>query len=119
MPTKQELQNKSDSEVVHKLDEMFVSAIDHPTWVSWRENAVKCFKYKEGDQWTSKEKAVLAARNQPDTVNNQVKVTVDRLVGQFVTQRTRTGYRGRNPQDQSGADSLNDIFLFIKQNKPD
>ena len=118
MSTKQELQNISDREIAVKLDEMFVEAIDHPTWVSWRENAVKCFKYKEGDQWTTAEKAELAKRNQPDTVNNQVKVTVDRMVGQFVKQRTRIGYRGRNAkQDDPTANTLNDIYLFIKQNK--
>ena len=117
MPTAKETKQIEDHKILEKLDKFFSNAIDHPTWKSWRENAVKCFKYKEGDQWTTAEKAELKKRNQPDTVNNQVKVTVDRMVGQFVKQRTRIGYRGRNsPQDEPTAKALSDIYLFIKQN---
>jgi len=104
-----------DKELLIKLDNYFSSALDHPTWQSWRTNAEKCFKYKEGDQRTSTEKQELKNRGQPETVNNQVKVTLDRMVGQFVRQRTRIGYRGRNPQDKQVADTLSDALLFIKQ----
>lgn len=104
-------------ELVTKLDKMFSTALSHPTWVNWRANAEKCHKYKEGDQWTPDELATLQKRNQPPTVNNQVKVTLDRMIGQFVKQRSRIGYRGRNyPQDTAVAQTLSDIFLFVKQN---
>ncbi len=117
MPTKVEAENKEQTDVLIRLDKYFTSALDHPTWTSWRDNAVKCFKYKEGDQWTPAEKKELKKRSQPETVNNQVKVTIDRMVGQFVKQRTRIGYRGRNAQtDQPVADVLSDAFLFVKQN---
>lgn len=104
-----------EKDLLVKLDNYFSSALDHPTWQSWRTNAEKCFKYKEGDQWTSAEKKELKERGQPETVNNQVKVTLDRMVGQFVRQRTRIGYRGRNPVDKPIADTISDTLLFIKQ----
>lgn len=110
------LSKKARTELVSKLDEYFSSSIDHPTWSDWRKNSLTCFKYKEGDQWTSTEKAELDKRKQPATVNNQVSVTIERMVGQFVKQKVRIGYRGRNPQDKAVADVLSDLFLFIRQN---
>ena len=99
-----------------KLDGYFRSALDHPTWSAWRKHARDCFAYKEGDQWTAAEVKELEKRGQPATVNNQVKVTLDRLVGQFVKQRTRIGYKGRNPDDEATANVLTDLFRFIRQN---
>lgn len=105
-----------DFAILEKLDRYFRSALDHPTWVSWRKHAKQSYEYREGSQWTAAELAVLADRGQPATVNNQVKVTLDRMVGQFVKQRTKIGYRGRNPDDEPVAAALGDIFLFLRQN---
>ena len=107
----------TEQEKLAQLDRHFSTALDHPTWVSWRQNAETCFKYKEGDQWTAAEKAELKKRGQPEAVNNQISVTVNRMVGQFVKQKVRIGYRGRNtPQDDPVANTLSDLFLFIRQN---
>lgn len=103
-------------DLLEDFDQKFRAAVDHPTWVDWRANAIQCFKYRENDQWTTEEKAELSKRGQPPTVNNQVSVTIERMVGQFVKQKTRIAYRGRNPQDQPLAESLSDILLFIRQN---
>ena len=111
-PTKTE----SENDTLVRLNAFFVSSLDHPTWISWRENAVKCYAYKEGEQWSAEELSALKKRGQPATVNNQIKVTIDRMVGQFVKQRTRLGFRGRNPQDEKIANALTDVFLFIRQN---
>lgn len=105
-----------EREKLIKLDNWFQSALDHPTWISFRKNAQKCFEYKESKQWTDEELAELKDRHQPPTVNNQVKVTIDRMTGQFVKQKTRLGYRGRNNADIAGAEALSDTYLFIKQN---
>jgi hypothetical protein len=103
--------------ILEKVNDHFEAALDHPTWVNWRENAIKCFKYKEGDQWTSAEKTELENRHQPATVNNQVNVTINRMVGQFVKQKTRIAFRGRNsPEDDPTAQVLSDLFLYIRQN---
>lgn len=106
---------RTDAELVVALNQMFQAALDHPTWSSWRDNALKCFQYREGEQWSKQELAELKARGQPDTRNNQIHVTIERMVGQFVAQRTRLGFRGRTLQDQRLAETYSDLLLFIKQ----
>ena len=106
-----------DKTLLVKLDGFFRSALDHPSWVQWRTDAIKCFKYKEGNQWTNAELDELEKRGQPPSVNNQISVTLNRLVGQFVKFKTRLAFRGRNaPQDESLAQAYTDIFRFIAQN---
>ena len=105
-----------EKKLLEDFDKKFRAAVDHPTWVAWRKNAIECFKYKEGDQWTPDELKELKTRGQPPTVNNQISVTVERMVGQFVKQKTRIAYRGRNPQDEPLAASLSDTLLFVRQN---
>jgi hypothetical protein len=52
---------------------MFQSALEHPAWQEWRSTiAPKCYRYREGDQWTASERKTLKKRRQPETVNNQV-----------------------------------------------
>jgi hypothetical protein len=117
MPTKAERAVRDHLELWRKLDGFFRSSLDHPTWIEWRGEARTDFAYKEGEQWTPAELAVLQDRGQPPTVNNQIKVTVDRIVGQFLKQRTRVGFRGRNVgADDRTAELLTDFFRFIKQN---
>ncbi len=113
--TEKELKSKKD--ILEKLDRMFESALNHPTWKSWREHAVKCIDYKEGRQWTDEELRVLEDRKQPATVNNQVSVTVENMLGQFIKIKTRTKLRGRNsPADDPAAETLSSALLFIRQN---
>lgn len=98
------------------MQDNFDSSLNHPTWVDWRTNAAKCNDYKENRQWTSAELKELKDRGQPPTVNNQISVTVNRMVGQFVKQRSRISFKGRNPDDEPTAQVLSDLFLFIRQN---
>jgi hypothetical protein len=56
---------------------MFQSALEHPAWQEWRSTiAPKCYRYREGDQWTASERKTLKKRRQPETVNNHVSVTI-------------------------------------------
>ena len=104
------------SKLVEKLDTMFRYAVDNPSWISGRNNMIKCFKYKEGEQWTVEEEKVLEDRHQPNTVNNQIAVVVNRLVGDLVNQRFRVGFRGRNAQpDEAISNTLSDIMRYIRQ----
>ncbi len=106
----------NSAEIVQKLDAYFRASLDHPTWRLFRDNAKLCFDYKEGNQWTAAELAELEQRHQPPTVNNQVAVTVDRMVGQFVQTRTRTMFRGRNaPMDDPVANVLTDLYRADSQ----
>lgn len=117
MPYGDKPKSKSDEdEILQKVQDNFESSLNHPTWIDWRKNAAKCNDYKENRQWTSVELKALEERGQPPTVNNQISVTINRMVGQFVKQRTRISFKGRTPADKEGADVLSDLFLFIRQN---
>jgi hypothetical protein len=111
-----EEQSKSNEDIVVKLNKYFLYALDHPTWVAGRKNMLKTFEYKEGKQWSADELSTLNDRGQPDTVNNQIAVTVNKLVGDFVDQKFRIGFRGRNSMvDDTVANTLSDIFLYVRQ----
>lgn len=111
------LSDKEQRELVVRLDNMFRYAVDHPSWIAGRAQMVKCFKYREGEQWTAAELKELETRHQPDTVNNQVAVVVNKIIGDLAEQRVRIGFRGRNdPSDTRVADALTDIFRYIRQN---
>ncbi len=114
--SEQDLSDTEQYTLVAKLDKMFSYALNHTSWIRGREKMVKCFQYREGEQWTSEEITELEERGQPDTVNNQIAVVVNKLVGDVVNQRVRVGYRGRNQKlDEQEANLLSDIFLFIRQ----
>jgi hypothetical protein len=82
------LSPKEERELVTKLEDMFQSSLEHPSWREWRSTiAPTCFRYREGDQWTAAERATLKKRRQPEISSNQVSVTINRLVGQFLKQR--------------------------------
>lgn len=111
-----DLSPEEKAKLVDKLDKMFRYALDHTSWINGRAKMIKCFKYSEGEQWTADELKILEDRHQPDTVNNQISVVVNKLVGELVNQRFRVGYRGRVDEiDKDVADLLSDIFLYIRQ----
>jgi len=105
-----------DLDILTKFHRWLQNAIDDTTWVSWRKNAIRCYEYRENKQWTSADSAELVKRKQPETINNQVSVTVARQVGQFVKLKARTAFRGRNDVDDDSADTLSDLFLYVRQN---
>src|SRR5690348_17249872 len=111
-----DMSDEEQFKLVAKLDKMFSYALNHTTWINGRERMTKGFKYREGKQWTAAEMKELQDRHQPDTVNNQIAVVVNKLVGDVVNQRVRIGYRGRNAKlDEAEANLLSDIFLHIRQ----
>ena len=106
----------AENKLLIKLENFFKESVQADSWKDFSKNATKAFRYKENDQWTAEEIAELNKRRQPVYVNNQVKVTIDRLTGQFTQQKTRIGFRPRNEEDQEAADTLTDIFRYIYQN---
>ena len=110
------LSKKEESKVLTMLDEYFQQALADPSWREAREEMVQCFDYKENRQWTKQELEDLRARGQPATVNNQVKVTIDRIVGQFTQLKTRTVFKPRNGDiDTPVAQAMTDIYSYIRQ----
>jgi hypothetical protein len=95
---------------------MFQESVRHPVWRTWRENASKCYRYREGDQWTAAELQALKERGQPPAVQNEIGPYVDRLQGQFLATRQTTTFLGRNsPTDDDVANVLADLDRFVDQ----
>lgn len=110
------LSKRDEKEIVELLDDYFQQALEDISWRDARDEMVKCFDYKENRQWSKQELSALAERGQPATVNNQVKVTIDRIVGQFVQVKSRTVYKPRNGRiDEPFSNTMNDIFSYIRQ----
>lgn len=111
-----DLSEEEKSKLVDKLDKMFTYAADNPSWIRGRNAMIKCFQYREGEQWTAAEKAELEKRHQPDTVNNQISVVVNRLVGDLVNQKFRVGFVGRNQEPDEGlGNALSDLLMHVRQ----
>ena len=111
-----DLDEAEKAKLVDKLDKMFSYAADNPSWIRGRNSMIKCFQYREGEQWTAEEKAELEKRHQPDTVNNQISVVVNRLVGDLVNQKFRVGFVGRNQEpDEKLGNVLSNLLMHIRQ----
>lgn len=115
-PNAQTFSGDIDRPLLEKFHRWLQNAIDDQTWVSWRKNAIRCYQYRENEQWTASERGDLRKRKQPETINNQVSVTVARQVGQFVKLKVRTAFAGRNSVDDDSADTLSELFLYVRQN---
>lgn len=117
MSNANETQRLADHTLLKRMKSRFLSSFSHSAWQNWREEAKKCYEYKDGDQWSEADLKVLKKRRQPATVNNQVKVLVDYLTGQYVANRTHAIYVGRNtPADDLSHQTMTALKLFIEQN---
>jgi hypothetical protein len=96
------LSAKEERDLVAKLEDMFQSALEHPSWQEWRSKIAPTASLPKA-QWTAAERATLKKRHQPEITNNQVSVTIDRLVGQFVKQKVRSASRGATPRQTNSA----------------
>ena len=81
------------------LDRMFRTSVDHPIRVNWLKNADTCYLFEQGEQWNTAEKSELSVRNQPAIVENEIRPSKERLIGQFRRQHTAVKYLGRNVSD--------------------
>jgi len=107
---------KEQEQLVTQLRGMFQSSLDSPVWKAWREEAVKCFNYRDGDQWTAGEIKDLTDRGQAPTVNNQIKVFLDYLLGMTLKTKTNTRFRGRNvPENSDQGHLLSELYLYTNQ----
>ena len=109
---------KSNADILKKLEGHFHEAVQDQSWKDFLKNAVKVSDYKENSQWTDAEvEELVNVRHQPLYINNQVKVTIDFLNGQFAQLKSKMGARPRNGKaDQKSADVVTDLFRYIHQN---
>ena len=70
------------SDLIDKFDEADRLTLDAREW------SEKSRDYYDGNQYTSKELAIFAARGQPPTVNNRIAPMVDFLLGIELRSRT-------------------------------
>lgn len=102
--------------ILTDLTDKFKAAVEHETWKSFILNATNDFEFREGIQWSSTEIAELEKRGQPATVENEIKPIIDRIIGQYKSQKARIIYRGRNVGlDETHADILTALSLHIEQ----
>lgn len=114
---KNEKERLNKTQLLDNLRRRFLSTLNHTAWSDWRKKAKLCYDYRDGNQWSSADLARLAERKQPPIVNNQIKMMVDYEIGIYLSQRTRTVYRGRNtPADDQSHQTLTALKLFIEQN---
>ena len=110
--------DKTNKDILTKLEGHFREAVQDQSWKDFLKNAVKVSDYKENNQWTAEEiEELVTVRHQPLYTNNQVKVTIDFLNGQFAQIKSKMGARPRNGEaDQQSADVVTDLFRYIHQN---
>lgn len=117
MPTKSEQATIAKQDLLRTMKDRFQSVLQHPAWEAWRTEAKLCYEYKDGDQWSAADKAVLRKRKQPATVNNQIKVLYDWTIGQYAGNRTHALYTGRNtPADDLSHHTMSALKLHVEQN---
>lgn len=105
-----------DKDVITKLDQLFLAAVEHQTTKDWLKHAQKDNEFKEGKQWTDKEIQELSSRGQPDIVENEIFYKVNSIKGRYKKQKTKIIFRGRNiEQDEPIANDLSDLTLHILQ----
>lgn len=105
-----------NSELVSDLKDKFKASVEHEVWKSFIKNATTDFEFLEGIQWTSTEISALQERGQPATVENEIKPIIDRIKGQYVSQKTRILFKGRNlGADEQHNDTLTALALHIQQ----
>ena len=69
--------------------------------------------YYDGHQWTSDEKRILEARNQPALTFNHIKPAVNAIIGIVERGRTDPKAWGRTPNDQDAAEVATDGLRYV------
>lgn len=81
------LTSTKDEEVVAKVLNWFIYAVEHPREVKFREEAEEDFKFAKGDQWDEAVKKALQADKHPTLVINRIKKQVSSVVGSVLQNR--------------------------------
>lgn len=80
----------------------------------YRKEAFIDRDYFDGYQWTKEELDALAARKQPATYFNEVKLSIRGLVGVFEQGDSDPRAWPRNPQDENSADVATKALRYVK-----
>lgn len=106
---------ESEPEVVARLQGMIEKSVEHDVWRNFRVEGSLDYSYWESDQWTAQEKAELRDREQPDTVRNEIKPIVERMIGQLGNLYQTIGFVGRNVPDETEGHLISDLIRWSDQ----
>ena len=101
-------QRDEDHDLVMRQFEEFVDGT-----LSSRAHAEKCRRYRDGNQWSDADKAVLNRRKQPVITDNKIQDKCDTLLGIEKQQRSDPRAFPRNPEDEDSAEAATDALRYI------
>jgi hypothetical protein len=99
-----------------KLDQakkLFINALDRD--MNWQAEARDDFNFRDGDQWSTDEKQILAEELRPILTFNLTKSHVDLIMGMNEDNRVIHRATPFEPTDTFLCDVLNDLSDFVSQ----
>jgi hypothetical protein len=81
-----------------------------------RKLAMKCRDYKDGNQYTAKEREVFEKRKQPCITDNKIHDRVNALMGLEKQQRTDPKAFPRTPKHEQAAEAATDALRYVADN---
>ena len=97
-----------------KAKELFVQAVDAD--MKWQREAMEDFDFRDGNQWTKKEKEVLENELRPALTFNMTKSSVDLIMG--LNEDNRVVFRC-TPQEMTDdflCEVMNSIYDWVREN---
>ena len=97
-----------------KAKELFVQAVDAD--MEWQREAMEDFDFRDGNQWTKKEKEVLENELRPALTFNMTKSSVDLIMG--LNEDNRVVFRC-TPQEMTDdflCEVMNSIYDWVREN---
>lgn len=80
----------------------------------WREEAMKDYAFRDGDQYTDDERRILEDQGRPPIVFNRIGAIIDAVSGQEISNRQEVRYIPREYDDQQPTDLLTSAALWFR-----
>ena len=82
----------------------------------WRVKAMAEFAAVAGDQWEADDEAILRSQGRPPVTFNRLGVLIDAVCGSQINARQQTRFLPRTENDQGGADVIEGVARWARQN---
>ena len=90
-------QTETETKLVERLKEWYMSAADSSTNRAWRQRAAKCLRFYNGSgQWDESVKMLLASQGRPALTINRILPTVNVVWGNLIQNRTELRLQALN-----------------------
>ena len=97
-----------------KAKELFVQAVDAD--MEWQREAMEDFDFRDGNQWTKKEKEVLEKELRPALTFNMTKSSVDLIMGLNEDNRLIFRCTPQEMTDDFLCEVMNTIYDWVREN---